>query len=194
MKQGVVSLQTVSDVTFAPVNNFCEATNPFISAIVGGGALLALNNLSDVNSVAISRFNLGQGQPLGLASLDLNTKVPLSQIYPPKQPFGMLHRFVVNTTAYSNVLYFPLIASEFTGQTTLSIILHTTIVNRNIDYQLVDEIAPSTLATGTINTSGIQTISLTTPVVNSLLNLSIKKNTAGGVNPIIKGLYLLFNL
>jgi hypothetical protein len=115
-------------------------------------------------------------------------------LLPSKQTFGALNKYLVNVTTYSNILYFPFIASNFVDQLTMQIVLYVTITDTTMDYQLVDEIAPSTLGTGTISTTGNHILTFATPSIDSLLNFSIKRSSVGGVDPVVKGVYITFDL
>lgn len=80
------------DGTHVPVitvNGKGQIISISVAAISGSGSLLAANNLSDLANPATARTNLGAGAPNGLATLDANSKVPITQI--PSAVIGALN-------------------------------------------------------------------------------------------------------
>lgn len=193
----LILLQSTIDLNIntkiVPVNNFGEARNPETNAYIGdrlliAGLLVAANNLSDVTNVQTAQANLGAGAVNGLAELDATGIVPNAQLPPDHQPYGVLSRIVVNAAVYVNVLYLPIITARFIGLNTITLLMYVEIGDRNLQYEVREDLSNALLATGVYNLTGYQTVVVARPVGNSVIVVSFRKPVPGGVRPVIKGL------
>lgn len=195
VRQSTVDLNI--DAKIVPVNNFGEANNPETKTLVGDaapgpGTLLAVNNLRDVANVQTAQANMGAGAANGLAELNAAGIVPDAQLPPDHQPYGILSRIVVNSSAYINVLYLPIVNAAFVGLNTVTLMMYVEIVDRNLDYEVREDISNTLLITGSYNVTGHQTLIVVRPAGSTVLTVLFRKPVAGGVRPVIKGLLVQF--
>lgn len=196
VQQGVTDLSDTSTGVIVPVDIFGEIKNPLadtiISTITTGTALLAANNLSDLTNASTARTNLGAGAANGLAQLNASSQVVAAQLPATIQPQGILQQIKVTNTAYEEVLYVPIVSTLYTGLANVNIVFYVEIGNRNLDYEVREELGPSVVTTGTITTTGHKQITFARPGGDIILKLALKKSAIDGDHPLLKGLLVSF--
>lgn len=106
------------------------------------------------------------------------------------------NRINVTNPNYITVGYFAWKNSRYSAYTSGALVYSVTIGNRNMDIRLRN-IAAGTNVIETLGVSAtavrVDTASFTNPVVDTVIELQVRKASAGGVNPVVDGVQLEWN-
>jgi len=172
-------------------NNFGEAVEP-VGAIAAAGALLVVNNLSDLSNVATAQLNLGAGAVNGLATLDALGKLTSSQLPFTKQYYGYSNILQVHNVGINTVLESVVDNTTTVDATFVRLQFYVDVVDRTLYYELYNETAAALLASGILAVSGFQNIVVVKPVASSVLSVKMNKNLPGGTDPTVRGLVISY--
>jgi hypothetical protein len=103
-------------------------------------------------------------------------------------------KFVAVTTSYTCIGTFSWSQIRNVSYANGVVILHTTIVDRNLDVRLRNITNGMDLGSlAGISSTGVYTFTILLPTANSTLELQIRKNTTGGTSPMVEGVSLEFD-
>ena len=101
---------------------------------------------------------------------------------------------LANSPFLTQVAYFTWDQDEYGSVATAKLFYRAVVPGgKTLEVELYDETALLQLALGSHSADGFYSISVTLPTADALLSLRIRKTTAGGANPEVYGVSLVFN-
>jgi hypothetical protein len=200
ISQYLIVKQSSTDLSDTSVNKIIKVDlfgKPDKSSIGALESLLADNNLSDITTVATARVNLGAGIANGLATLDGSVLIPdaqistnIARVIEISQLCHLIDDLSVDSIAYQTLSNFTFISSEYSNLSNCRIMVHVTIADRNLLFNVYNLTTAGSVYTSTISSTNFYSVTFTKPSVDSLLQFQFKKSTSGGTDPIVKGLVI----
>ncbi len=105
------------------------------------------------------------------------------------------YRIDVSTVAYTTIGYFAWDNTRYADYTqAVCIFRSSNIVNRNIDIRVRDLTNSVDLGTFTATTNTTHVFSVIKPTTNASIAVQVRKSAAGGINPVVTGILLDWNV